>query len=174
MQPGTFKILQMDGITMNKQNGFTLIEVMIALVVLLTGMLGVMSMQYYAISGNASSREMRVATGISQQIVEQIKSTPYAGLASGANADPLPAADTAISGGVDYTTRWWVLGDCVALSLKADDNTCSPALVAACSVDPDTTRIVQSSAIRVRTCWTDKDGSNRAVTLDSLRWNENA
>jgi len=159
---------------MRTQKGFTLIEIMIALVVLLTGILGVMSMQYYAVSGNSSSREMRVATSLSQQLVEQLKSTPYANLASSANPDPVPMAETTISGGIDYTMRWWVLGDCVALSLTADDDTCDPGLAALCSVDPDTTRIVQSSAIRVRTCWTNKNGSNRSVTMDSIRWDENA
>jgi len=158
---------------MKKQKGFTLIEVMIAMVVLLVGILGVMSMQYYSVSGNASSREMRIATGISQQLIEQLKATPYAELASGADPDPVPMNETTISSGIDYTMRWWVITDCVALSLNADDDTCAN-LAAACFSDPDTTRIVQSSAIRVRTCWTNKNGSNRSVTMDSLRWNENA
>jgi len=164
----------MDRATMKEQRGFTLIEIMIALVVLLTGMLGVMSMQYYAVSGNASSREMRIATSLSQQFVEQLKATPYTDLASGTDPDPVPVTETTISGGIDYTMRWWVVGDCVALSLTADDNTCDPGLAVVCTVDPDTTRIVQSSAIRVRTCWTEKNGANRSVTMDSLRWNENA
>jgi type IV pilus modification protein PilV len=159
---------------MKIQKGFTLIEVMIAMVVLLTGILGVMSMQYYAVSGNASSRDMRIATSLSQQLIEQLKATPYGDLASNSNSDPVPVTETTISGGIDYTMRWWVLGDCVALSLTADDDTCDAGLAAVCSVDPDTTRIVQSSAIRVRTCWTNKNGSNRSVTMDSLRWNENA
>lgn len=159
---------------MKMQKGFTLIEVMIALVVLLTGMLGVMSMQYYAVSGNASSRESRIATGLSQQLVESFKVTSYADLASGTQATVIPVNEITGSGGVDYTRTWWVVSDCVALTLTADDDTCNPGLPAVCSVDPDTTQVVQSSAIRVRACWTDKNGSSRSVTLDSLRWNENA
>ncbi len=159
---------------MRKQQGFTLIEVMIALVVLLVGMLGVMTMQYYAVSGNTSSREMRIATNLTQEFVEQLKATPYADLASGAEPDPVPVTETTISGGIDFTMRWWVVGDCVALSLTADNDTCDPGLATVCSVDPDTTQVVQSSAIRVRTCWTDKNGSDRSVTMDSLKWNENA
>ena len=159
---------------MKKQKGFTLIEVMIAMVVLLVGILGVMSMQYYSVSGNASSREMRVATGLSQQLIEQFKATPFAELASGADPDPVPMAETTISGGIDYEMRWWVVTDCVALSLNADDNTCAPALAAACSSDPDTTQNVPSSAIRIRACWTDKNGTDRSVTMNTLRWDENA
>ena len=159
---------------MRTQKGFTLVEIMIALVVLLVGMLGVMSMQYLAVGGNASSRELRVATSLSQEFVEQLKATPYADLASGANTDPVPVAETTISGGIDYTMRWWIIGNCIALSLTDDDDTCDPGLAAVCSADPDNTIVVPSSAIRVRTCWTDKNGSTRSVTIDALRWNENA
>jgi len=159
---------------MKMQKGFTLIEVMIAMVVLLVGILGVMSMQYYSVSGNASSREMRIATGLSQQLIEQLKATPYAELASGADPDPVPVAETTISGGIDYEMRWWVVTDCVALTLNADDDTCDPALAAACSSDPDTTQVVPSSAIRIRACWTDKNGTDRSVTMNTLRWDENA
>ncbi len=56
--------------------------------------------------------------------------------------------------------------------LTADDNTCGN-LAAACTSDPDGTMIVSVSAIRARTCWTDKSGGNHSVTLDTLRWNEN-
>ncbi len=164
----------MDGIKMRTQKGFTLIEIMIAMVILLVGILGVMSMQFYAVSGNASSREMRIATSLDQEFIEQLQATPYAELASGNNTEPVPLTEATISGGVDFTMIWWVEPDCVALSLTDDDLTCDANLSAKCSADPDTTVAVESSAIRVRTCWTDKNGSVRSVTMDSLRWNENA
>jgi len=159
---------------MKIQKGFTLIEVMVALVVLLTGMLGVMSMQYYAVTGNASSRESRIATGLSQQLVETFKVTSYADLASGNEATVIPVNETTSSGGINYTRTWWVVNDCVALTLTSDDDTCNTGLAALCSSDPDGVELTQTSAIRVRTCWTDKSGSIRSVTMDSLRWNENA
>ena len=56
-------------------HGFTLVEVMISMVVLLIGMLGVMGMQYYAIGGNASSRELGMATNLSVEVIERLKST---------------------------------------------------------------------------------------------------
>lgn len=150
-----------------ENKGFTLIEVMVALVVLLIGMLGVMGMQYYAVTGNAASREMRIATNLAQQIVEQVKSTPYANLASNGDA---PILGQAMSGGVNYTRSWWVVPDCVGLA--AGGNVCGGA-APACSSDPDGGMAVQVSAVRARTCWTDKNGVNHSVTLDSLRWNEN-
>jgi prepilin-type N-terminal cleavage/methylation domain-containing protein len=149
-------------------NGFSLVEVMIALVVLLIGMLGVMGMQYYSVSGNAASREIRVATNLSQQLVEQMKSTPYINLAS--NTD-VPALNAAMSGGINFTRAWWVVPDCVGLA--AGGNLCAGA-APACTTDPDGAVAVQASAIRTRTCWTDRQGVAHSVTLDSMRWNENA
>ncbi|GBD97643.1 MAG TPA: prepilin-type N-terminal cleavage/methylation domain-containing protein [Nitrospirae bacterium] len=156
--------------TMNKY-GFTLVEVMVAMVILLLGMLGVMGMQYYAITGNAGSREVRTATSLSQEIVEQLKGTPYADLANGTDT---PTAGTAISGGISFTKRWWVFANCAALNLTSDDSTCGASLTAACSVVPDGTAAVRSTAIRARTCWSDKNGVTHSVTIDSLRWDENA
>jgi len=153
-----------------RQKGFTLIEMMITLVILLIGMLGVISMQYYAIGGNVFGREMRIATGLCQQVVEQIKFTPYNNLASG--TDNIQA-DTTLTAGVNFTRTWWVVNDCVALSLTNDDDSCNPALSAVCNVDPDGALNVAVSAVRVRTCWTDpKTGVTHSVTLDTARWDE--
>ncbi|MBC8412917.1 MAG: prepilin-type N-terminal cleavage/methylation domain-containing protein [Nitrospira sp.] len=160
---------QGSGVRKQRKDGFTLIEVMIALVVLVVGMLGVMGMQYYAVVGNTSSRDMRTATNLTQQLMEQMRSTAYTALTTGNDA---PAAGTAISGGVNFTRRWWVSADCVAMTLTNDDNTCGN-LAAVCNSDPDGALAVQSSAIRARTCWTDKNGVPHSVTMDTLRWNEN-
>ncbi len=152
----------------NTDSGFSLIEVMIAFVVLLIGMLGVMGMQYYSVSGNAASREIRIATNLSQQLVEQMKSTPYVNLAS--NTD-VPVLNAAMSAGVNFSRAWWVVPDCVGLA--AGGNLCAGA-APACTTDPDGAVAVQASAIRTRTCWTDRRGVAHSVTLDSMRWNENA
>lgn len=156
-------------------DGFTLVEVMIAMVVLLLGMLGVMGMQYYAITGNTSSREMRTATNLGQEQIEQLKSTPYTSLSSGTETQSLDPNEIAMSGGQQFSRVWWVRGDCVALTLTGDDNTCNPGLATTCITDPDTSSVVPVSAIRVRTCWTDRNDINitHAVTLDTLRWDEN-
>ena len=161
--------------TINK-DGFTLVEVMVAMVILLVGMLGVMGMQYYAISGNTSSREIRTATSLSQEIIEQLKGTPYASLAN-INTTDTPASGKAISGGVNFARRWWVVPDCVAISFTTvDDTTC--ALAVQCDPadgDPDTSQTGLSvTATRARTCWSDKNGVAHSVTIDSLRWDENA
>jgi prepilin-type N-terminal cleavage/methylation domain-containing protein len=150
-------------------HGFTLVEVMIAMVVLLIGMLGVMGMQYYAIGGNTASRELRMATNLSVEMIEQLKSTPYASLVSSGDSPPV---GTSISGGVTFARAWWTVPDCIAINFPGDDSTCA-GLATACTSDPDATMAVPVSAIRVRTCWTDKDGLPHSVTLDSIRWDEN-
>ncbi|UCH82358.1 MAG: prepilin-type N-terminal cleavage/methylation domain-containing protein [Nitrospiraceae bacterium] len=157
----------------SREKGFTLIEIMIALIVLMTGMLGVLGMQYYAVGGNVSSKDMRVATNISQQLIEQFNAVPYASLASGSDVEPVPAVETSLSGGIIYTRTYWVHPNCIALQLDGDDGTCNPALAASCLTDPDAALATASSAIRVRTCWTDKNNTNRSVTLNTLRWDEN-
>ncbi len=159
---------------MKKHEGFTLVEVMIAMVILMIGMLGVMSMQYYAVAGNASSREIRVATGLGQQLVETFKITTYDDLASGNEDTVISVDEFTSSGGVDYSRTWWVLNDCVALILTDDDDTCNAGLVAECSSDPDAGNDTPTSAVRVRTCWSDKNGSDKSVTLDSIRWDKDA
>ncbi|MBI5665858.1 MAG: prepilin-type N-terminal cleavage/methylation domain-containing protein [Nitrospirae bacterium] len=165
----TKDITELNGCPQNN-NGFTLVEVMIAMTVLLVGMLGVLSMQYYAIVGNASSREVRTATNLSAEIIEQLKSTPYDNLALTPPATPSAAT---VTGGVNFTRRSWVVSDCIAMNIDADDNTCGAGLMPSCTEDPDTTMLVPVSAVRVRTCWTDKDGLQHFVTLDSIRWDEN-
>ncbi|MBI5739673.1 MAG: prepilin-type N-terminal cleavage/methylation domain-containing protein [Nitrospirae bacterium] len=155
--------------------GFTLIEVMIALVVLLIGMLGVIGMQYYSVTGNAASRELKIATNLGQELVERIKSTPYTNLVSGADPDN-PATGPEISGGVTFTRALWVVPDCVSLTLPGDDNSCGANLAAGCAPagDPDGASVVPVSAVRVRACWNDlKTGAPHSVTLDTVRWNEN-
>jgi len=147
-------------------SGFTLIEVMIALVVLLFGTLGVMAMQYMAVSGNAASRRLRIATALSQTKIEDLKATPYSSITSGTDT---PQTNSALTGGIIFTRRWWVVSNCIDLSLSNDDSTCSGSITAACS-----TALNNASAIRVRTCWNDSGGNNHSVTLDTVRWNKSA
>ena len=162
----------MDGVEMRRDNsekGFSLVEVLIALVILLIGMLGIMGMQYYAVSGNAASRELRQATNLGQDVIESLKSTAYGNLSSSNDA---PASSAALTGGVNYTRRWWVVPNCIAMALTADDNICG-VLAATCTTAPGGVT-VPGSAIRARACWTSKSGDVHSVTMDSVRWNENA
>lgn len=71
---------------MNKDNqqGFTLIEVMISLIVLAVGILAVTGMHYSAINGNVSARNLTTVCTYAAGQLETIMGMPY--------ADPLLAA----------------------------------------------------------------------------------
>jgi type IV pilus assembly protein PilV len=62
---------------MNEQSGFTLIEVMIALVILAAGLLALATMQIVSIRSNAFSSEMTYATMLAQTRLEQIRNMNY-------------------------------------------------------------------------------------------------
>ena len=154
------------------ENGFTLIEVMIALVILLIGMLGVMGMQYYAVVGNTSSREMRIATSLAQERIEQLKLIPLINLDNDTD-EPSENAEQSLYAGQSYTRRWWVVPNCVALRLGANDDPdpCDEATAAECNPNSTVGAAVVSTAIRARTCWADKNGNWHSVSIDSLRTN---
>jgi type IV pilus assembly protein PilV len=57
--------------------GFTLIEVMIALVILAAGLLALMGMQIVSIKSNAFSSEMTYASMLAQSRLEQIRNMSY-------------------------------------------------------------------------------------------------
>ena len=57
--------------------GFTLMEVMIAMVILSVGILGVFSMQIRAINQNAAARMQTEATALAAQQMELLKAVPF-------------------------------------------------------------------------------------------------
>jgi prepilin-type N-terminal cleavage/methylation domain-containing protein len=64
-------------------HGFTLIELMVALVFLTTGLLGIAAMQDIAMSRNIDARRLTVATNIATEMIERIRFN------SPLNANPL-------------------------------------------------------------------------------------
>ncbi len=80
--------------------GFTLLEVMIAMVILAIGLLGLASLQIMAIKGNSFGQQMTVASTIAQNQLEQLRRTPAA-LANGNNT-------FTDQNGVTYTRSWIV------------------------------------------------------------------
>ena len=77
--------------------GFTLIELMITLVVLSLGLLALAGLQVSAIKANAVSKRMTVATAVADATIEQLKDTPYANVIS--------EAATAVTAGAMTFTR---------------------------------------------------------------------
>ncbi len=62
---------------MKNNNGFTLIEVMIAIVVLTIGLLGAAAMQLSSVNGNAHASNMTEATNLAMDQIENILSWDF-------------------------------------------------------------------------------------------------
>ena len=62
--------------------GFTLIESMVALVILSITLLALAGLQVTALRGNTLSRSMTTAVSIAEQKIEQLKNTPFANVQS--------------------------------------------------------------------------------------------
>jgi len=68
----------LNNLKLNEPQGFTLIEVLIAMVIFLIGFLAVGSMQISAVNSNASSRIRTEASVIAAQHAERILALPFA------------------------------------------------------------------------------------------------
>lgn len=62
-----------DGVVLNDQEGFTLIEVMVAMVILGIGILSVMSLQYVVTNGTTNSNAVTQEMMLAQTLMEQYK-----------------------------------------------------------------------------------------------------
>jgi type IV pilus modification protein PilV len=98
--------------------GFTLLEVMIALVILSIGLLGLGALQLVAVRSNSFSSEMTYATMIAQQQVEALKTLPFTDglLMAATSANPHTAMGS--SKGVQYTISWTVTDNTPATDMK--------------------------------------------------------
>ncbi|HVO19474.1 MAG TPA: prepilin-type N-terminal cleavage/methylation domain-containing protein [Anaeromyxobacter sp.] len=62
---------------LSRARGFTLLEVMVAMVVLLIGSLGVLSVQAYGVRMNEDGRVMTRATELAQDLIAQMQTWDY-------------------------------------------------------------------------------------------------
>ncbi|PKN29623.1 MAG: hypothetical protein CVU64_07255 [Deltaproteobacteria bacterium HGW-Deltaproteobacteria-21] len=86
------------------QNGFTLLEVIVAISILMFGILAVASMQSASIRGNAWSMNLTEGTTLAAEQVERLITRPYthADLTPGNHSAPTPSPATG------YTVTWTV------------------------------------------------------------------
>ena len=82
-----------------KREGFSLIEVLIALIFSAIGLLAIASLQVTSVRGNFFSNNLMQATYVAQDRLEFLQNLPYdsSGLSQG-NYDPDPAGPITISG----------------------------------------------------------------------------
>ncbi len=183
----------------SNEKGVTLVEVLVAALVLAFGLLGVAMMQYAAITGNAFGKEMQTATTLCQEVLEIIRATPVRQadgtalqiIVSPGNDHPTAAdiddtsappgslslakpdkTNIARTGGVDFTRVWWVVDRCRRAVVNDPNPTipvCNPQPAANC-LPADALQNDGMRAVAVRTCWIDRNGGNHSVTLFGEKW----
>jgi len=99
-----------------RQQGFTLIEVMIALVILATGLLALMTMQIVSIRANAFSSEMTYAAMLAQSRLERIRNMPYDSVQTISPDESVDAS--ASTKGMAYTVKTTVVDNSPATDMK--------------------------------------------------------
>ncbi|NIO17367.1 MAG: prepilin-type N-terminal cleavage/methylation domain-containing protein [Deltaproteobacteria bacterium] len=100
--------------------GFTLLEVLIALVILVVGLLGALLLQTTAIQGNAFSRELQTGVVLAEDLLEQVRVLEYDDPLISSNVADNPHENVELAGvanpideqgasGGIYVRRWTVV-----------------------------------------------------------------
>ena len=89
------------------QSAFTLIEVMIAILILAVGMMAMALLQVTAIRGGSFANQMTQASIYGQDKIEELKNTQYGNIADG--NDTIPSDKS--GNGVTYNRTWTVAVD---------------------------------------------------------------
>jgi prepilin-type N-terminal cleavage/methylation domain-containing protein len=90
---------------MKGSKGFTLLEVVIAMLILAVGLLGLTALQAVTVRGNSFATQVTEASTIAQDQHERLLATPFTALASGG-----PNSVTGATG-VVYNVDWTVTPD---------------------------------------------------------------
>ncbi len=90
------------------QKGFTLIEILIAVFLLVVALVGAAAVTTSVIKGNASSQTLTTATTLAKDKMEELKATNYTALSAGTVTDYARADGTvqASATGSYYTRSW--------------------------------------------------------------------
>jgi prepilin-type N-terminal cleavage/methylation domain-containing protein len=125
-------------------DGFTLIEVMVAMAILAIGLLAVAAAQLGALHLGAKSRNLTVAMHLAQEKMEEFQALPAASLpATGNDADNPIDPDPDDNDETTFNRRWEVLAN---------------------------TPVTNVSTLRVRVDWVEpKTGMVRTTTIESMK-----
>lgn len=90
------------------KRGYTAVEVMMSLTLLLIGSVGVMSMQRAAVQGNADARELDVASSIARAWIERVERDATLWTPSTVPMTPPPNLPSAVLVNENLTGQWFV------------------------------------------------------------------
>ena len=103
-------------------DGFTLIEVMLALFLIGLGLLAAAPMFVYAMQGNASGADFGTVGALAVEQMETLRSQPYSTLAAGGDIDTptvgytMTVADQQIN--ITYTMNWAIVDNASPVGTK--------------------------------------------------------
>lgn len=106
---------------LKRASGFTLIEVLIALVIMSVGMLGIAGLYVHSIQAGRTSIFRHNAVTLAGDVADRIRANPRAA-ASYATTDPM-VASVCYTTGVDCTRNEMALNDIYLWNLQARDTT---------------------------------------------------
>ena len=144
---------------MKNEKGFSLLEVLIALVILALGLLALGNMQVMGIGGNASGQKITTATTLAQDALEGLINLPYNTLDTRA-----PIID-GTSGNFDTDFPEYNNGN-VGVSSKTFMGI---DYVRTYMVDRDYPVAGETMTIQVTVTWNDQAGNPHSVTTASVR-----
>ena len=158
----------------NSRAGFTLIEVLIALTILSIGLLGVALMQVTSISATTFSREMNVATGLAQDMLEKLSTLTYTdtttdpALTAGAHPG---AADVNRDLDVDTLPPFLAVALGNANIIDERGLTLGPTLYTRTWSVTDNTPATDMKSIAVTVSWTERGAvsTTRSVTITGVK-----
>lgn len=139
------------------EKGFSLLEVLIALVILAVGLLALGNMQVMGIGGNASGQKMTTATTLAQDALEGMTNVPY-------NTVDLRAGVDGTAGNFDTDYPEFNNGVVAASKTFMGIN-----YVRTYMVDRDYPVAGETMTIQVAVNWTDQAGNAHSVTTASVR-----
>jgi prepilin-type N-terminal cleavage/methylation domain-containing protein len=115
MQPMTRTPISMP---LRNREGFTLVEVMIAVFVLTVALLGLISVTIMIIKGNDFSKRMTTATTLAKDKIEEVKKRPYNTVSPGTTTDYRNVDSSAGSTGAYFTRIMTVTDNAPATNMK--------------------------------------------------------
>lgn len=90
------------------ERGFTVIEVMIALLVLLLGMAGILTLQLTSVEATSFSRHATEATVLAEDKMEELRTVPLSALVPGSDPEPVDSRGFSGVSQAIYTRSWSV------------------------------------------------------------------
>jgi len=95
-------------ILINKSQGFSLIEVLVALIILSVSLLALAGLMVTTTKNNSFGSHMTEAATLAQDKLEQLRAVRWEAIPEGASTDPAPQIG---STGISYVRNWTVVAN---------------------------------------------------------------